>query len=269
MRLLVSGADSMNPKNPLISAVIITKNEAVRIGKCLAVLSFCDEILVIDNGSTDNTADIARQNGAKVITDKDRDFAALRNTGKDVSHGDWILYIDADEIVTPQLADSVKYAIRRNNAGNFQYFLLRRVNYYLGHRWPVSEKMPRLFNRTAFQGWSGVLHESPQVNGKCGELTGDLLHDTHRNLEEMVVKTNAWSDTEAMLRFKSNHPPVVWWRLLRVMCTGFCGSYFGQSGWRAGTVGFVESIYQAFSMFITYAKLFEMQNRLTKELIKY
>ncbi|MCX6791872.1 MAG: hypothetical protein NT149_02440, partial [Candidatus Gottesmanbacteria bacterium] len=72
---------------------------------------------------------------------------------------------------------------------------------------------------------------------------------------------NEWSRLEANLRLDAHHPPVVWWRLLRVMTTGFSSSFFAQGGWRAGTMGWIESIYQGFSMFITYAKLWEVQQK--------
>ena len=89
--------------------------------------------------------------------------------------------------------------------------------------------------------------------------------DMDELLEEMLDKTNDWSDIEAQLRLDTHHPPVVWWRLLRVMFTGFTRSYIDQRGWRAGTVGWIESIYQAFSMFITYARLWEMQNKTSEK----
>lgn len=76
----------------------------------------------------------------------------------------------------------------------------------------------------------------------------------------MVEKTNKWSDTEALLRFNSNHPKMTWWRFPRVMLTAFFNSYIRQGGWKAGAVGLIESVYQSFSMFITYAKLWELQN---------
>jgi hypothetical protein len=77
----------------------------------------------------------------------------------------------------------------------------------------------------------------------------------------MVTKTNEWSLEEAKLRFDAGHPPVVGWRLIRVMITGFWRSFISQGGWKAGTVGWIESIYQGFSMFITYAKLWELQQK--------
>ena len=77
----------------------------------------------------------------------------------------------------------------------------------------------------------------------------------------MLSKTNEWSHVEAKLRYESNHPYIVPWRLLRVMLTAFMRSYIYEKGWKAGTVGVIESIYQAYSMFITYAKLWEIQQK--------
>jgi hypothetical protein len=97
--------------------------------------------------------------------------------------------------------------------------------------------------------------------GLVGNLAGELKHDTHRSLEEMVAKTNEWSEIEAELRKSAHHPLISWWRLLRVTVTGFWNSFILQGGWRAGTVGWIESMYQGFSLFITYAKLWEMQEK--------
>ncbi len=113
--------------------------------------------------------------------------------------------------------------------------------------------------KSALMEWYGALHETARMKGAIGRLDAPLVHRTHRTLEEMVAKTNTWSKTEARLRYDANHPPVVWWRLLRVMTTAFWDSFIWQGGWKAGTVGWIESIYQAFSMFITYAKLWEKQ----------
>ncbi len=119
--------------------------------------------------------------------------------------------------------------------------------------------MERLFWKDSLIKWKGKVHESPVVSGSVGILNEPLLHYTHRTLDEMVNKTNEWSATEAKLRYEAGHPPVVWWRFIRVMFTAFSDSYFIQGGWKAGVTGLIESIYQSFSIFITYAKLWELQ----------
>ena len=130
----------------------------------------------------------------------------------------------------------------------------------MDHPWPGGEYILRLMKKDGTGQWYGELHESARVNGEIGRLHAPMLHDTHRTLEEMVAKTNEWSKVEAKLRFDAGHPPIVWWRFIRVMLTGFIDSFVTRGGWRVGAVGWIESIYQAFSMFITYAKLWELQN---------
>jgi len=251
----------MSPKKVKLSAIVIAKNEEKRIGTCLDALGFADERIVVDNGSTDQTVDIAKKHKAFVISFRTTDFAKLRNIGAAKATCRWVLYVDADEVVTPKLTESIRKVVGSGITGGPDGFELHRVNYYLGRRWPNSEWILRLFRKDAFRHWKGELHESAIVTGIVERLDGDVVHNTHRSLEEMVIKTNEWSKTEAALREASNHPPISWWRLLRVTGTGFLNSYIHQGGWRAGMVGWIESIYQGFSMFITYAKLWELQQR--------
>jgi glycosyltransferase involved in cell wall biosynthesis len=241
-----------------ISGIIIARNEEKMIGEALGSLSFCDEILVIDNGSIDNTSEIAEKNGAKVYEIKTNDFSELRNFALSKAENDWILYLDADERINDELKDSIKKAV--SSESKFVAFFIKRKNFYFGnHEWPYIEKMERLFKKDKLQQWKGKLHESPVVEGEIGILDGFILHFTHRDLESMLNKTIEWSTQEALLRYNSGHPKMTWWRFPRVMMSGFLNSYVKQKGYKAGAAGMVESIYQAFSMFITYAKLWELQ----------
>jgi len=269
-----------NKKNPiLLTAVIITKNEEARIATCLKSLIFCDEIIVIDNGSTDKTLEIVKGYKALTIQVQEEDFSKLRNVGKQKANGIWILYVDADEVVTEKLKEEIVMTISGKKLDNkqktinnsdhcllftdhkYKGYYIKRRNFYLGREWPVQDKMQRLFLKDALIRWEGKLHETAMINGEMGVLTNPLIHNTHRTLEEMVAKTSEWSAMEAKLRFDQHHPLIVWWRLIRVMMTGFFQSFIKEGGWRMGTVGWIESIYQAFSMFITYAKLWEMQQQ--------
>ncbi|MEK7551111.1 MAG: glycosyltransferase family 2 protein [Patescibacteria group bacterium] len=242
-----------------ISAVIIAKNEEQMIEECLESLSFSDEIVVIDNNSTDKTVEIAEKFKAKIYKESSADFSILRNLGLKNAQNEWILYIDADERVDKVLSEAIKKAIETNEFGSYR---LQRKNFYLGiNEWPHIEKIIRLFNKENISEWFGQIHESPKVSGETGILDGFLLHFTHRDLESMVIKTISWSQTEAILRFNANHPKITWWRIPRVMLTAFISSYIFQKGYKAKTAGLIESIYQAFSIFITYAKLWEIQNK--------
>lgn len=250
-----------------ISAIVIAKNEEAMIADCLDSISFCDEVIVVDGGSEDRTVEISKRMKAAVFEHKTNDFSDMRNVCLQKASGDWILYIDADERVSEDLQKAITHLITTSDRREqLNAYFLRRKNFYFGnHEWPYIERIERLFKRNQLGGWKGKLHESPIVDGGIGELDGFLLHYTHRDLSSMLAKTIEWSQIEAELRFKAGHPQMTWWRFLRVVATAFFDSYIRQMGWKAGTVGLIESIYQSFSMFITYARLWEMQNKIKNE----
>jgi len=248
----------MNPK-PFLSAIIIAKNEGKRISGCINNLSWADEILLIDNGSTDDTLAVARNCKITVIKEHIHNFARLRNVGARRSNGSWLLYVDADETVTSLLREEILQIVHDPTA--LAAYVIPRSNVYLGHVWPYQDGMVRLIKKTSFVTWEGILHEHAIVRGKIGKLSESFIHNTHRSLSEMAAKTNEWSAYEAKLRLDSHHPPISWWRIPRVMTTAFFDSFIRQGGWKAGSIGWIESIYQSYSMFITYAKLWEMQNK--------
>lgn len=240
-----------------LSGVVITKNAENLIADCLDSLSFCDEIVIIDNKSEDRTVDIVKKMGAKVVEYSSDDFSDMRNMGIKKAIGEWLLYVDADERVTAALAADIKYQI-----SNIKYaaFRVKRKNFYFGnHEWPYIEHLERLFKKDKLEGWYGKLHESPKIKGKIGELDGYLFHYTRRSLSSMLEKTIEWSKIEAELRYKSGHPKMTWWRFPRVMLTAFFEFYIRQGGWKVGSVGLIESLYQSYSIFVTYARLWEMQ----------
>ena len=243
-----------------ISAIVITKNAEEMIADCLDSLSFCEEIIIVDNKSEDRTKEIAEKMGARVVEYSSDDFSEMRNMGMKKAMGEWILYVDTDEQVTPELASNIKQCVLTSK--NEAAFRIKRKNFYFGnHEWPYIEKLERLFKKDRLEGWYGKLHESPKVKGEVGELDGYLLHYTHRDLSSMVKKTIEWSKVEAELRFRSGHPKMTWWRFPRVMLTAFLDSYIRQGGWKVGTIGLIESMYQSFSIFVTYARLWEMQQK--------
>ncbi len=242
-----------------ISAVIIVKNGEKLLVDCIDSLKFVDEIIIIDNGSTDRTVELAQLLKAQVFTYTTSDFSALRNYGLRKAKGNWILYVDVDERVSGDLAVSIRKVTEKRES-KYNAYWIKRQNFYFGnHKWPTSEKLERLFKKKALEEWYGELHESPRVKGEIGELEGYLLHYTHRDLTSMVEKTIRWSAVEAKLRFDAKHPPMTWWRFPRVMITTFYHYYVSEKGYKAGTAGLIESIYQTFSIFITYARLWELQ----------
>lgn len=243
-----------------LTTIIITKNEEDNIVDAIESVKFSNQIIVVDNDSSDRSPDLAKRNGAEVISKKFTDFSKQREEGLGHAKSDWILYIDADERVSEDLKKEIENVA--SDKSSKDAYKIRRRNYYFGdHEWFYYENIFRLFRKDSLKGWSGEIHESPVFVGVTGELKGFLNHYTHRDLTSMLDKTIKWSDTEARIRLNANHPKMSWWRFPRVMITSFLNYYIRQRGYKAGTAGLVESIYQSYSTFITYAKLWEMQNK--------
>lgn len=242
-----------------ISAIIITRNEQLNLKECIKTLGFVNEIIVVDNNSKDKTVELAKEFKAVVYEIPGLDFSYLRNIGKEKAKSEWLLYIDADERITKELAAEIKSALSKNC--DYCAYSVVRKNFYLGRASPKLERIARLMRKDALIGWHGSLHESPIIAGKTGKLEHFLLHYTHRDISSMVSKTNEWSDIESQLLYKSNHPSMHQWRFIRIILTYFFRAYIRDKGWKMGVVGLIESIYQTFSGFITYAKLWERQNK--------
>ena len=239
-----------------ITAIIPVFDDSEKLKISLESLKFADEKIVIDNGSTDQSVSVAKKNNAQVFYFKGTDFAAMRDIGSKKAKHEWLLFIDADEIVTPELASEIK-----NIPDGFSAFSLERKNYFYGKAWPKEEKIVRLIKKSALKGWNGKVHETVNVEGRVGNLINPILHYTHDDIAHMVNKTNLWSEIEADLRFQNRHPKITVFRLLRVMITGFWDSYILQKGYKKGIYGFIEATYQSFSFFITFAKLWEKQSK--------
>lgn len=246
-----------------LSVLILTKNAEDVIKGCIeSITSIADEIIVVDSLSSDKTCDIAKKLKAQVFRNPFIDFATQRNIAFSKAKGDFILYLDSDEQATPEFRQEVQDLISRYNKNSSVggYYIYRKT-FFLGREWNFVDKMQRLFLKSKFIQWKGAVHETAEIEGTYSEIKSPVLHYTHRNLHLMLEKTNEWSNFEAELRFKANHPPMSEWRFLRVMTTAFFQSYFKEKGYKNGTEGIIESLYQAFSLFITYAKLWELQNR--------
>lgn len=175
---------------PLISAVLITKNEALDIADCLASISFCDEIVIVDHQSADETVLLARAGGAKVIETLDwPGFGPQKQLALDAASGDWVLSIDADERVSPELRSSILDAIGRNDDVSFS---CSRENYFLGRRmrfggWS-SDHVLRLAKRPHCSFTSDVVHESLTSTHRTRLLAGPLVHFSYRSVDELFEK---------------------------------------------------------------------------------
>jgi len=270
----------------MLSVIILTKNEEKMIGVCLESVRFADEIVIADNGSTDGTLDainrIKNQSFDKlrtmesrinVIKYENQDFAELRNKAMEEAKGDWVLYVDADERVLESLKEeilkSLDFARDRQvqDDDGFSAFAIPRKNIIFGKEvnygpykkdWVI-----RLFRKKDFEKWSGKVHETPHFKGKLGYTKNSFLHLTHRGVDQMVLKSLEWSKIDAKLRLDSKHPKMSGWRFLRILITELWNQGIIRKGFFNGTVGIMDSLLQVFSLFITYVRLWELQQEKT------
>ncbi len=223
-----------------------------------------DEIIVIDNGATPQTLKIVHKYTDKVYHSSSNSFAVRHNLAKEKASGDWILYIDADERVSHKLEREIQEALKNPAVSAYQ---LRRVNYFLGKEIRFGDRYPdyvtRLFKKDQLTTWEGAIHESSKVDGPIAKLSAPLYHLTHRDIYSMLEKTINFAEAEAKLRLAANHPPVVGWRLLRVLFTELWIRLVRYQGIRGGTQGWIDGIFQAFSLFIVYVRLWELQRKPT------
>jgi len=182
---------------PPLSACIIAFNEADRIGDCLASLAFCDEILVVDSGSTDGTAELAARMGARVLLRPFDGFRSQKQFAVEQAAHDWVLCLDADERVSPELRDAIEAERRAGFARAAGYRFARLSEYFgrfLRHGNAYPDRKLRLFDRRR-GGWRGdrEVHETATVDGAVATLRGDLLHLPFRSLEHQLDKSRRYA----------------------------------------------------------------------------
>jgi len=243
-----------------ISALIIAKNENKMLTNCLKSVAWCDEIIVVDNGSTDDTVSIAENFGAKVIAFKHQSFARLREEALKRVKTDWLFYVDADERVTPTLAKEILVQIETCDCVALK---MNRKNICYGQKFKYGgwEKdfVTRIFKKEALKGWQGDIHESPVFEGKVDDLQSTLIHLTHRNTIDNMKKTVEWTKMEADLLFKANVPKVKFSTLIRKGFMEFWRRAIIWKGHKDGMAGLVEALVQGINKVLIYIQVWEMQ----------
>jgi glycosyltransferase involved in cell wall biosynthesis len=243
-----------------ITAIIIAKNEEIMISGCIKTLGWADQVLVIDNGSTDQTAAIAEGLGANVIFFEHSSFARVRNEALNHVKTDWLVYIDADERVVPTLAKEILVNIETATA---PVMSLVRKNVCYGQEFKAggwkNDVVIRVFTRQALKQWQGRVHETPEFNGTLTQLHTPLVHLTHRNTTEGLQKSIAWTSIEAQLLHKAGIPPVNFLTILRKGVMEFIRRAILWKGYQDGLPGVIEALIQGINKMLVYIQVWELQ----------
>jgi (heptosyl)LPS beta-1,4-glucosyltransferase len=242
-----------------ITGIIIAKNEAAMISNCIDSLRWCDQIIVVDNGSTDATAEIAGNAGARVIHHATQDFAQQRNVALKYVKTDWIIYLDADERINPRLYQEIAVNIETDAADVLQF---NRQNICYGQQlayggWEV-DTVTRVFKKTALTKWTGSIHESPEYQGTVKLLHTPLLHLTHRSTADNLHKSAEWTIKEARLLAEKQTQPVTLITLFRKGCMEFLRRAYFKQGYKDGMAGLVEALVQAMNRVMVYIQVWEL-----------
>jgi (heptosyl)LPS beta-1,4-glucosyltransferase len=247
-------------EQPTITAIVLAKNEEEMLANCLDTLAWTDHIVVINNGSTDHTADIAQNHGAQVIHFEHSSFARLRNEALKHVDSDWLFYIDPDERVTPTLAKEIMVQMETSQA---PAFTLRRKNIHYGvefkHGGWDQDQVTRIFRRSQFQTWQGKIHESPAYQGQSVLLHTPLIHLTHRNTANGLKKSSQWTKMEAELLVEAGAAPVNFLTLVRKGGMEFLRRAIFKQGYKDGFPGVVEAVIQAINKILVYIQVWELQ----------
>lgn len=244
-----------------LSVIAITKNEESHISKCLESVKWADEIIVLDSGSADKTVEICKQFTPHVFETDWQGFGIQKQRALEKATGDWVLSIDADEIISPELRAEIENAIRQNQ---FDAFLLPRLSSYCGkfikHSGWYPDDILRLFCRETGRFTDDIIHEHAVVEGKIGKLTTPILHESYRDLSEVLEKINSYSTLQAQKLFARGAASSLSKAIFRALWK-FIQTYFVKAGFLDGKHGLMLAISSAEGVYYKYLKLLELQNK--------
>jgi len=258
----------------MISAIVLTKNEEKKIEVCLKNLRWCDEILVIDDYSQDKTAEIAKKIGARIFRRRlNGDFASQRNFGLRKAKGDWVLFIDADEIVSIKLRREILKNIdftrddRPLQSQGTKGFRLKRKDKFLGKWLRFGEtskvKLLRLARREKGK-WQRAIHEVWQIKGKLGELKHPIIHNREISIDDFLKRINYYSSLRAKELYQKKVRTNAFF-ISAYPLGKFLQNYFLKLGFLDGKEGFIMAVMMSIHSFLVRSKLYLLWKNKGKE----
>lgn len=245
-----------------ISALILAKNESTNLSDCLASLAWCDERIVVDDNSTDDTAAIAKKYNATVVRhDLQADFSQQRNFALTKAKNEWVFFVDADERVSQNLATEIQKKLAEST--RYDGFMVRRLDSMWGkvlmHGEQGDIKLLRLAKKESGK-WVGKVHEVWHVKGKVGMLDYPLLHFPHQTLAEFLREINTYSTIRAEELYEKG----VRANMLSIILHAkgkFLQDYIYKGGFLDGTEGFLVAMLMGFHAFLVRGKLWQKTNK--------
>jgi glycosyltransferase involved in cell wall biosynthesis len=251
---------------PTLSVILITKNESAHIDACLASVAFADEWIVVDSGSSDDTCERALRFGANVVVTSDwPGFGAQKQRALDRASGRWVLAIDADERVTPELAESIRRAVAAE--GGPDAYELSRLSSFCG-RWIrhgdwYPDRVLRLWRRGKARFSADRVHERAVAEGPAGRLEGELLHLTMPTLDDALAKMNRYSSEGAAQALAAGKRGGLASAIVHA-AWAFGRGYVLRRGFLDGAAGFTVAVYIAEVTFWRYRKMAELARSLPR-----
>jgi glycosyltransferase involved in cell wall biosynthesis len=244
---------------PSLSIIIAAKNEAQNISDCINSASFADEVIVLDSGSTDGTQLLAESCGATVVSTDWPGYGPQQSRGISLARSDWVLSLDADERITPNLRDEILNAINNPKADGYRLPRLSSLcGTFIHHGGWRPDFTLRLVKRKKAGFTHHFLHAHMTVNGSKADLHESLIHYSYRNLDDVLEKLNRYASGNA----KDLYAKGVKGSLTKAITHGvwaFFRTYFIRAGFLDGRYGFILAVYNAESTYYKYLKLLAMQ----------
>lgn len=238
-----------------ISATVVALNEEANLPRAIEALRCCDEIVVVDSGSSDRTVETAARLGARIIETEWRGYAAQKNFAAEQAAHDWILSIDADEALSESLEAEI-WEIKRGGPQADAYTIPRLAQYmgrWILHSGWYPDRKVRLYDRRKARWVGEYVHESVEVTGKVAHLESNLLHYTCASLSQHLKTTDRYT-TLAAQELVAGRRKIPLWRLLLSPPWAFFKTYFLQRGFQDGFEGLVIAYMAAVYVFVKYAK---------------
>lgn len=253
----------------MISAVVLTHNDKEILPRCLASVLWCDEVIVIDDQSTDGTVTIAKKHGAKVFVHPlQNDFAAQRNFGLEKVINEWILFVDSDEVVTEELKREI-LQIADSKQQTVSGYYLKRNDWWWGkwlkHGETGNVKLLRLARKEAGK-WVQPVHEEWKIQGNVGELSHPLLHYPHQNVVQFLDAINRYSTLYAQYLFRHGVKEPGW-QIAGKPLAKFFVNYIWRLGFLDGTAGIVVALMMSFHSFLVRSKLWQLRDVKKKNIL--